>query len=116
MPRFFLMAGTNILGGTAIMTGRDAEHVRVLRMRPGEDITICDGHGTDYRCRIVSAEKEQVEAEVVADGCCLVMRLVGLYCIGIHKPINNPQATATGMVSQYQAERFLAFGLTTHKG
>ena len=65
MPRFFLMAGTNILGGTAIMTGRDAEHVRVLRMRPGEDITICDGHGTDYRCRIVSAEKEQVEAEVL---------------------------------------------------
>ena len=30
MPRFF-MAGTNILGGMAIMKGRDAEHVRVLR-------------------------------------------------------------------------------------
>ena len=54
----------------------------------------------------------EVEAEVVADGRCLVMRLVGLYCIGIHKPINNPQATATGMVSQCQAERFLAFGLS----
>ena len=48
----------------------------------------------------------------VDDDCCLVMRLVGLYCIGIHKPINNPQATATGMVSQCQAERFLAFGLS----
>ena len=36
MPRFF-MAGTNIMGGMAIMTGRDAEHVRVLRLRPGED-------------------------------------------------------------------------------
>lgn len=33
MPRFF-MAGTNILGGMAIMKGRDAEHVRVLRLRP----------------------------------------------------------------------------------
>lgn len=54
----------------------------------------------------------EVEAEVVADGCCLVMRLVGLYCIGIHKPINNPQATATGMVSQCQAGRFLAVGLS----
>ena len=64
MPRFF-MAGSNILGGMAIMKGRDAEHVKVLRMRPGEDMIICDGQGTDYRCRLVSADKEQVEAEVI---------------------------------------------------
>jgi len=64
MPRFF-MAGTNILGGMAIMTGRDAEHVKVLRMRPGEDMIICDGKGTDYKCRLVKAEKDQVEAEVL---------------------------------------------------
>lgn len=64
MPRFF-MAGTNILGGMAIMTGRDAEHVRVLRLRPGEDMIICDGKGTDYKCRFVRADKEQVEAEVI---------------------------------------------------
>ena len=49
----------------AIMTGRDAEHVRVLRLRPGEDMVICDGQGTDYKCRFVRADKEQVEAEVV---------------------------------------------------
>ena len=53
-----------------------------------------------------------VEAEVVADGCCLVMGLVGLYCIGIHKPINNPQAAATGIVSQCQTVRFLAVGVS----
>ena len=64
MPRFF-MAGTNILGGMAIMKGRDAEHVRVLRLRPGEDMIICDGQGTDYKCRLVKADKEQVEAEVI---------------------------------------------------
>ena len=64
MPRFF-MAGTNIRGGMAIMTGRDAEHVRVLRLRPGEDMIICDGKGTDYKCRLVKADKEQVEAEVI---------------------------------------------------
>lgn len=64
MPRFF-MAGTNILGGMAIMRGRDAEHVHVLRMRPGEDMIICDGQGTDYKCRLVRADKEQVEAEVI---------------------------------------------------
>ena len=64
MARFF-MAGTNILGGMAIMRGRDAEHVHVLRMRPGEDMIICDGQGTDYKCRLVRADKEQVEAEVI---------------------------------------------------
>ena len=64
MPRFF-MAGTNILGGTAIMRGRDAQHIQVLRLRPGEDVVICDGQGTDYKCRLVKADKEQAEAEVI---------------------------------------------------
>ncbi|MBR3186099.1 MAG: RsmE family RNA methyltransferase [Eubacteriales bacterium] len=64
MPRFF-MAGTNIKGGMAIIRGRDAEHVRVLRLRPGEDLIICDAQGTDYKCRLVSADPEQVEAEVL---------------------------------------------------
>ena len=64
MPRFFI-AGTNILGGTAIMTGRDAEHVHVLRLRPGDDVILCDTEGRDYKCRIVKATKEEVEAEVI---------------------------------------------------
>ena len=69
MARFF-MAGTNIKGGMAIMTGRDAEHVRVLRLRPGEDMVICDGQGTDYKCRLLRADKNQVEAEVVEVSAC----------------------------------------------
>ena len=83
MPRFF-MAGTNIMGGMAIMTGRDAEHVRVLRLRPGEDMIICDGKGTDYKCRLVKADREQVEAEVIevvpcpAEPTVLVTVLCGL--------------------------------------
>ena len=64
MARFF-MAGANVKGGTAIIRGRDAEHVRVLRLRPGEDLVICDGEGTDYKCRLVSADREQAEAEVL---------------------------------------------------
>ena len=64
MPRFFI-AGTNLAGGMAILRGRDAEHVRVLRLRPGEELTICDGEGTDYKCRLVSSDKEQAEAEVL---------------------------------------------------
>lgn len=64
MARFF-MAGTNLDGGRAYIRGRDAEHVRVLRLRPGEDVVICDGKGTDYRCRLISSTAEEAEAEVV---------------------------------------------------
>ena len=64
MPRFFI-AGTNLAGGMAVLRGRDAEHLRVLRLRPGEDLILCDGRGTDYKCRLVYADKEQAEAEVL---------------------------------------------------
>ncbi len=65
MARFFI-AGTNLLKGpTAIIRGRDAEHIQVLRIRPGEDVTICDTEGTDYKCRLVRAGKEEAELEVV---------------------------------------------------
>ncbi|MBO5555845.1 MAG: 16S rRNA (uracil(1498)-N(3))-methyltransferase [Oscillospiraceae bacterium] len=64
MARFFI-AGTNIKGSAVYIRGRDAEHVHVLRLRPGEDVVICDGQGTDYKCRLVKADKEEAEAEVL---------------------------------------------------
>ena len=65
MARFFI-AGTNLPGSpTAIIRGRDAEHIHVLRIRPGEDVTICDTKGTDYKCRLVRSTKEEAEVEVV---------------------------------------------------
>ncbi len=64
MARFF-MAGTNINGARAVIRGRDADHIKVLRIRPGEDIIICDGEGTDYKCRLVYSDGEQAEADVL---------------------------------------------------
>lgn len=64
MPRFFML-GTNKFGGTAIIRGRDAEHIKVLRLRPGEDMTICDGRGTDYKCRLIRSDKDEAEAEII---------------------------------------------------
>ena len=65
MARFFI-AGTNLLGSpTAIIRGRDAEHIQVLRIRPGEDVTICDTQGQDYRCRLLRSSKEEAELEVI---------------------------------------------------
>lgn len=63
MPRFF----TQEVGETgARITGADAAHIaRVLRMRPGEKLTVCDLAGSDYLCEIVSAAPDAVELRVL---------------------------------------------------
>lgn len=63
MAKFFV-AGTNKLGGTAIIRGQDAEHIRVLRIRPGDHVVVCDGKGTDYMCRLVYSNEDEAGAEV----------------------------------------------------
>ena len=64
MPRFFMPDAASF-GTTAIIRGRDAEHIRVLRLRPGEELTVCDGRGTDYKCRLIRSDKDEAEAEVI---------------------------------------------------
>ncbi len=64
MPRFFV-AASNVLGGVAYIEGRDAEHLKVLRIRSGEVFTVCDGKGKDYICRLKSADASGAEAEIL---------------------------------------------------
>jgi 16S rRNA (uracil1498-N3)-methyltransferase len=40
-------------------------HITALRLRPGETFTLCDGARTDYLCRLVSAAKDAVNAEII---------------------------------------------------
>lgn len=63
MSRFFVPPFT---GETAVVTGQDAHHIaRVLRMRVGDELTLCDGAGTDYVCRITSIDDREVAADVL---------------------------------------------------
>ena len=84
MPRFFLSGGSNIAGGTAFIIGEDAKHAKVLRLRIGDALILCDGQGTDYHCSITRMENESVECEVVETVPCVaeptvkVSILVGL--------------------------------------
>ena len=50
MPRFFV--GTDqISDKDIVITGTDVNHIRnVLRMTPGEEVTVSDGQGMDYFC------------------------------------------------------------------
>lgn len=64
MPRFFTQ---DIAGDTARITGADAAHIaRVLRMCPGEGLTVCDMAGTDAACEIVSVSPAEVLLRVCA--------------------------------------------------
>lgn len=51
MPRFFLppeKLGERFI----ILTGEAAQHAKVLRLKNGEAVTVCDGCGTDYACTV----------------------------------------------------------------
>lgn len=63
MSRFFVAP---FAGDTAVLTGQDAHHIaRVLRMRVGEDLLLCDGGGTDYGCRITALTEGEVQVQVL---------------------------------------------------
>ena len=64
MPRFFLTGGSTISGGTAFILGEDAAHARVLRLRVGDRLIVCDG-GQDHLCSVKKISPDEVEAEVV---------------------------------------------------
>ncbi len=58
MRRFFC---DNISGVTATLTGDDAHHIcRVLRMKAGEALSLCDGAGSEYDAVITSVSQETV--------------------------------------------------------
>ena len=58
MPRFFL-APDQIGSKFAFLTGAQAAHAKVLRLRSGDIVTLCDGSGTDYTCRILDISSNQ---------------------------------------------------------
>lgn len=63
MPRFFVSGQPE--NGLLTLHGEDAHHAgRVLRLRPGEAVTLCDGAGTDHDCVVETVEKEAVVCRV----------------------------------------------------
>ncbi|HEX3027191.1 MAG TPA: 16S rRNA (uracil(1498)-N(3))-methyltransferase [Clostridia bacterium] len=63
MPRFFTK---DIDENFARITGQDAKHIsRVLRMKPGEKLTVCDGMGNDYLCEITSMLEHEVTLSIL---------------------------------------------------
>lgn len=63
MPRFFVRE-PRPEGGFLTLTGENAVHAKVLRLKTGDDVTVCDGEGMDYRCTVLSVTPGQVALQV----------------------------------------------------
>ena len=64
MHRFFT---DEISDGTAWIHGEDVRHIRkVLRLVPGDSVTLCDGRGTDYGAVIRSISTDSVELGILS--------------------------------------------------
>lgn len=54
MVRFFA-DGEVLRGDTVVLTGENAQHARVLRLKAGETVLVCDGQGTECLCEVTDA-------------------------------------------------------------
>ena len=64
VPRFFVDK-ENINSTSAVITGDDARHLsRVLRVKPGEELVLCDSMGCDYLCIVENVSDSAVELSV----------------------------------------------------
>lgn len=65
MPRFFVDR-EQISDNYISITGEDVKHIKkVLRLREGEKIEVCDGCGEDFECKIESLSDDVVRAEII---------------------------------------------------
>ncbi|SHI70939.1 16S rRNA (uracil(1498)-N(3))-methyltransferase [Lutispora thermophila] len=66
MHRFFVDI-ENIKKDTIDVTGEDVNHIsKVLRLRIGDSIVLCDGHGMDYYVSIEGMDKHEVRTRILS--------------------------------------------------
>ena len=51
MVRFFVSQET-LLSDSVVLEGDNAQHARVLRLKAGEEVLLCDGQGMECLCRV----------------------------------------------------------------
>lgn len=67
MYRFYISAG-QVQDGQIEITGEDVNHIKnVLRMRPGEQMILCDGEGTDYLCELAGNKERNLIANILEE-------------------------------------------------
>ena len=51
MVRFFVEKD-ELQGDAPVLTGENAQHAKVLRLKPGEEVLVCDGQGMECLCEV----------------------------------------------------------------
>lgn len=72
MPRFFV-SKDNINEESRVISivGEDALHIaRSLRMAVGEELTVCNGEGRDYECRLTRIRDQESLCEILGSHIC----------------------------------------------
>lgn len=65
MAKFFIKPN-QIQDNSISITGEDVNHIKnVLRKKQGDEIIVCDGVSTDYHCKILKLEKENIILEIL---------------------------------------------------
>ena len=65
MVRFFVTKEE--LSETAIvLTGENAAHAKVLRLKLGEEVLVCDGNGREYLCEVAGIDGNAYELRVLS--------------------------------------------------
>ncbi len=64
MTRFFVEPG-EITGQPLILTGENFQHARVLRLKPGEKLLVCDGQGREALCAVQAVGALELTLEVL---------------------------------------------------
>ena len=64
MARFFVQPD-EMLSDTIILTGENAQHAKVLRLKAGEQVLVCDGAGQECACEVAGIGGGTVELSVL---------------------------------------------------
>lgn len=63
MTRFFVLK-EELAGDFLVLTGENAEHAKVLRLKNGENVLVCDGNGKECLCTVSDISTGQISLVV----------------------------------------------------
>ena len=63
MPRFFVKP-EEMQPGFIVLTGENAAHAKVLRLKAGEEVLVCDGQGNECSCTVSDVSAGQISLVV----------------------------------------------------
>lgn len=64
MTRFFAESA-QMQGDTILLTGENAAHARVLRLKAGEQVLVCDGQGEECLCEVSGQTNSEVVLHIL---------------------------------------------------